>query len=349
MTLLAITRLTRLRYFLSLFIGLTAGLCCRSASAQITAPTQGGGVGVVWVTATTMELSFGTNGTGQGRVVAIAPTNSGMPVPLAAVDGQTYNAAPIYGQGDALGKGYVVYNGSDHKVTVTGLKPNTYYYITNAEYNADSTDIVYNTYGTSTARATNSAQPTPLPVELTSFTGNVDAHNRATLRWTTASERNTTYFALERSNDGTSFSEAGRVTAANNSIQNISYQWIDPQTLAKTTYYRLRQVDYDGALNYSSVIALVPTSHPGRLVEVYPNPSTGQEVNLLLQGYDNEHVTVHLSDALGRQVLEHSFIPTDAHYLNPISLPQSLASGTYILSFTSSSLTVQKRLIVSAN
>jgi hypothetical protein len=340
--------LTRLPYLLFSLVGIVASLYSHPTLAQVSAPTKGGGVGVVRVTATSMELNFGTNGTGQGRVVAIAATSDGMPVPLAAVDGQTYNAATTYGMGDTLGKGYVVYNGSDHKVTVNGLKPNTYYYITNAEYNADSTSIAYNTYGTSTARATSNVQASPLPVELTSFTGSVDAHNAAVLRWVTAFEGNTAYFALERSTDGTSFSEAGRVTAAGSSNQTIPYQWIDPQTLENTTYYRLRQVDHDGTPSYSSIVVLVPTPHISRLIEVYPNPSAGHEVKLLLHGYKNEAITLRLTNTLGRLVLVQSLVPTDTHFVVPLSLSQGLAPGTYILSLLGNT-PVQKRLVVSAN
>jgi hypothetical protein len=347
MTSLTITYPTRLSYLLSLVIGLIAGLCSHAASAQVTAPTRGGGVSVTRITATSMELTFGSNGTGQGRVVALAATQGGMPVPLTAVDGQSYAAAPTYGHGATLGDGYVVYNGPDHTATVTGLKPNTYYYITNAEYNADSTTIAYNTRGTSMAIATRS--PTPLPVELTSFTGSVDVRNLATLRWTSASERNTAYFALERSSDGNSFSEAGQLLAVGNSSQTLGYQWADPQLVASTTYYRLRQVDYDGTSAYSSVIALSPTSKVGHLVEVYPNPSAGQEVKLLLQGYDNEAITLLLCDALGRQVLTHSFTPTAGYYLAPLLLPPNLASGTYLLTLAGSGSTIQKRVIVSAD
>jgi hypothetical protein len=339
--------LTRLPYLLFSLVGIVAGLCSHPTLAQVSAPTKGGGVGVVWVTATTMELSFGTNGTGQGRVVAIAPTNNAMPVPLAAVDGQTYNAATTYGQGDPLGKGYVVYNGPDHKVTVTGLKPNTYYYITNAEYNADSTDIAYNTYGTSTARATSNAQPTPLPVELTSFTGNVDSHNLATLRWATASEHNTRHFALERSKDGTSFVEVGRVAAAGTSNQTLGYQWADSQPMARTTYYRLRQVDHDGTATYSSIVTLSPALKASRLVEVYPNPSAGQEIKIVLQGFDNESITLRLLDALGRQVFMRSVTPTDAHYLTTLSPLQGLAPGTYTLSLIGNNTFTQKRVVLS--
>jgi hypothetical protein len=351
MSSLAIIRLTRLHYSLSLFIGLTICLCSHLAAAQVTAPTRGGGVSVTRITATSMELTFGSNGTGQGRVVALAATQGGKPVPLTAVDGKSYTAAPTYGQGATLGEGYVVYNGPDHSATVTGLQPNTYYYITNAEYNADSTNIAYNTRGTSMAIATRSAttSPTPLPVELTSFTGSVDDRSLATLRWTTASERNTAYFALERSSDGNSFTEVGQLTAAGNSSQALGYQWTDAKPLASTTYYRLRQADYDGTSVYSSVVAVSPSSKADRIVEVYPNPSAGQEVKVLLQGFDNELITLRLCDALGRQVLAQSFTPTDSHYFAPFSLPPGLTSGTYLLSLAGSSSTVQKRIVVSTD
>lgn len=327
---------------------LSAGLPFRAALAQATAPSQGGGVSVVRATATTMELSFGTSGTGQGRVVAMAATNGGMPVPLAAADGQFYPADATYGQGAALGAGYVVYNGTSHAATVTGLEPGTYYYITNAEYNADSSGIAYNTHGTSMSTATRSAPPAPLPVELTAFAGTVDARGTAVLRWATATERNSDYFALERSADGTAFAEAGRVAAAGTSTQPLAYQWPDPQRLTQPTYYRLRQADRDGAVHYSAVVALAPALLPvARRVDVYPNPSAGRPVQLSLQGFGGEPLTLRLTDALGRPVLAQALTPSDAQYLAPLALPMGLASGTYVLTLAGSGSPVQKRIVVS--
>jgi hypothetical protein len=272
-------------------------------------------------------------------------------VPLTAANGTYYEAATTYGQGATLGQGYAVYNGPNHTVTVTGLQPSTYYYITNAEYNTDGNAIMYNTRGTSVAVATRSAvvSTSPLPVELTSFTGSIDAHNLATLHWNTASERNTAYFALERSTDSKSFSELTRVVAAGNSTQTLGYQWTDSQTLAQANYYRLRQVDNDGTATYSSVVVVAPVASTSHLVEVYPNPSAGQEVKVLLQGFDNEIIALQLHDALGRQILVRSFTPADAYSLTPLTLPQGLVPGTYILSLASKNYSSQKRIIVSDN
>lgn len=339
----------RLRYSLSLLIGLTASLGSRTASAQVTAPSQGGAVNAINVTATTMELSFGTGGTGQGRVIAIAATGGAVSVPLAAVNGNFYAAAPTYGRGETLGKGYAVYSGTGRSIMVTGLQPNTRYYVTNAEYNTDGTTILYNTRGSNMSLVTNngSVSTTPLPVELTSFIGAVDARSVATLHWTTASERNTAYFALERSADGISFVEASLLIAAGSSSQSVSYQWRDPQRLTHVTYYRLRQADLDGTVSYSGVVTLAPAPDIDRLVEVYPNPSAGQTIQLMLQGYNGEALELHLVDVLGRPVLTQILTPADAHTVVPLILPRGLAAGTYLLTLAGSSSPIQKRIIVS--
>jgi hypothetical protein len=341
----------RVHSILILVINLTIWLSGHIAVAQVTEPSKGGSVSVVRVTDTTMELKFGNDGTGQGRVLAIAATNGPSSVPLAAANNKFYIADSAYGKGSSLGKGYTVYTGSGHTTTVTGLKPNTYYYITNAEYNTDSTSIMYNTRGSSmimSTRNTKISTTNPLPVTLTSFAGKVDGHNLATLHWTTASEYNTAYFALERSAEGVSFTEVGRVPAAGASNQALAYQWNDLQHLTHLTYYRLRQADSDGTAVYSSVIALSPNNTlSSRLLEVYPNPSAGQNIQLLLQGYSGEPITLRLTDTLGRTVLFQSFTPADAHYLAPLSLRQALSSGTYVLTLASNGPPIQKRLTVS--
>jgi hypothetical protein len=329
--------------------GLLAGLSGHRAVAQVTAPTQGGMVNATKVTATSMELIFGTGGTGQGRVVAVAATGSNMWATLSAADNKFYSAAPDYGKGSPLGQGYAVYNGSGKSVVITGLQPRTRYYITNAEYNTDGSTILYNTSGGSVSVMTSDVPktPAPLPVELTSFTGAIDSYNVATLRWTTASERNTAYFALESSTDGSSFAEVSRVAAAGSSNQALSYHWTDPQRLAYTTYYRLRQADNDGTASYSAVVALAPTSATPRLVSVYPNPSAGQPMQLLVQGYAGEAFEVRVVDTMGRSVASQKLALATASATVPLALPHGLASGTYLVTLAGNGAPIQKRIVIS--
>lgn len=336
----------RLLFVLNLLL-LLVSTSLHKVVAQVVAPSEGGYVKLEAATATTMQLSFG--GKGQGRVVAIALSPQGYPVPLAAVDNTFYTANTTYSQGSPLGKGFAIYNGSGTTVVVQGLRPNTNYYITDAEYNTDGQGIAYNTQGTSIIATTRATDPmvAPLPVELVSFTGTVSAANLAALRWTTASEHNSSYFAIERSSNNQSFTEIGRVTAAGTSFQTLTYSWADPQPLTSTTYYRLRQVDLDATAQYSSVLALMPQkTFTQQTIEIYPNPSTSQTVQVALQGYGGETLNVRLFDNLGRVIYTNRISPASTVFLSPLLLPQSLEAGTYVLSFASATSHTQKRLII---
>jgi hypothetical protein len=341
-------RFTSIRLSLWL-VGLLVGLSSQSALAQVTTPSQGGMVNATNVTATTMELIFGSGGNGQGRIVALAPTGNDIWAKISITDNQFYTANSTYSQGSSLGQGYAVYSGSGHSVLVTGLQPRTRYYVTNAEYNTDGTSISYNTRGSSTYIVTSDAPKAvaPLPVELTSFSGAVDSYNTAMLHWATASERNTAYFAIESSTNNIIFTETGRVSAAGNSSRASSYQWIDPQRLSYTTYYRLRQVDNDGSVFYSSIVTLAPTPPTTRLVEVYPNPSAGQNVSISLQGYTGESLELRVVDSMGRSVASQTLTSATAYSTIPLLLPKGLTPGTYVLTLAGCGARVQKRITIS--
>ena len=100
---------------------------------------------------------------------------------------------------------------------------------------------------------------TPLPVELTAFTGAAQASTVA-LKWATASEKNSAYFQVERASAEApeQYKAIGQVTAAGSSTQALRYSFVDAQPLAQG-YYRLKQVDKDGTSAYSLVVAVRAT------------------------------------------------------------------------------------------
>ena len=95
----------------------------------------------------------------------------------------------------------------------------------------------------------------PLPIELISFDGYADGEVNV-LNWSTASERNNDYFTIERSEFGMKWQEIGKIDGAGNSSVEIKYEFIDQEPLVSTSYYRLKQTDYDGKYEYFDIISI---------------------------------------------------------------------------------------------
>lgn len=140
----------------------------------------------------------------------------------------------------------------------------------------------------------------PLPVELVSFTGIAfEDHNR--LEWTTASEVNNHFFDLERSDDGINFFSIGRVNGHGTTSMRNDYSFNDYSPIEGTNYYRLRQVDYNGAVTYSQIVTI--EFHRGNMTvtNIKPNPTNG-EVNFDFNSPLESTIHVVITDVTGRVV-----------------------------------------------
>lgn len=116
----------------------------------------------------------------------------------------------------------------------------------------------------------------PLPVSLLSFTAQQYGNNKSLLIWTTASEQRNKGFSVEHSPDGSSWNTAGFVNSKaeqGNSNVKLDYRFTDNAPGKGNNYYRLKQVDMDGAYVYSPV-RIVQFNRKGNPVAVYPNPAT---------------------------------------------------------------------------
>lgn len=169
------------------------------------------------------------------------------------------------------------------------------------------------------------APPAPLPVELTDFAiaGN---DKQAFLTWSTASERNSEAFVVERSADAKTFASLGSVKAMGISDRQTDYQFVDLLPLNGTSYYRLKQIDLDGASVHSNVVALERVGE--RRLVVYPNPAQSSSI-LVINGIENEQVTITLSDVSGRIVFHQDMLVSQGR--SELELPPGLVAGMYYL------------------
>lgn len=71
------------------------------------------------------------------------------------------------------------------------------------------------------------------------------------LNWSTSSEKENAMFIIERSEDGIQFTNIGAVKGAGNSSMHKDYSFLDNSKTKEQYYYRLRQIDYNGAFQTS--------------------------------------------------------------------------------------------------
>lgn len=117
--------------------------------------------------------------------------------------------------------------------------------------------------------------PQALPVELTQFEA-VGYPQWNIVKWTTASEHNSSHFVLHSSYDGENWREIATKDAAGNSTEEVRYSFID-YNQKELTYYRLVQVDIDGKYDVYGPISVMKSSRDKEIVK-YVN-SLGQEVS----------------------------------------------------------------------
>lgn len=108
----------------------------------------------------------------------------------------------------------------------------------------------------------------PLPVTLVSFTAKAEAGQNK-LVWKTTEETNNKGFEIERSADARTFEKIGFVDGNGDTEDDKTYHFTDLNPLA-TTYYRLKQLDYDGKSDYSRVISV---KGEGAILKIFPNPA----------------------------------------------------------------------------
>ncbi|MBX2965512.1 MAG: hypothetical protein KF845_05145 [Cyclobacteriaceae bacterium] len=154
----------------------------------------------------------------------------------------------------------------------------------------------------------------PLPVELEWFRASITPETSVLLEWRTASELNNEAFEVERSKDGFEFTSIARINGAGTTSQKTDYSMLDEQPLQGLSYYRLKQIDFDGTFTYSILRSVRRGDDP---FIVYPNPAGKQWVTFNRKV--NAVVINNLNQIVGRYAEAEGFDTSD------------LAPGLYIV------------------
>lgn len=184
-----------------------------------------------------------------------------------------------------------------------------------------------------------------LPVKLVSFnaTANQNEEMVAT-NWSTALEINNHYFEVERSTDAINFTTVGRVEGAGNSTSLLNYNFNDVKPLNGLSYYRLKQVDFDGAVSYSDIVGV--TLGKQSSVVMYPNP-TQNEFTIDIANA-SENTTVSIFDLNGREVFTRAYNQSEPSANKQISIQakETLSAGLYMVHVATNGTIFKQKLII---
>lgn len=163
-----------------------------------------------------------------------------------------------------------------------------------------------------------------VPLTLLSFAA-VNKPNSLLLNWKTENEINTSHFITERSDDAVHFTAIGNTPAYNSPGTHV-YQLEDLQPLNGTSYYRLKQVDNDGAFVYSNIIAISRNNAENKIT-VFPNP-VKDVVTITFTAGDQQRKLL-VTDTKGR-VVKTIMIPAGTTNIR-VNM-SALANGIYSIS-----------------
>ncbi len=186
---------------------------------------------------------------------------------------------------------------------------------------------------------------TALPVELTSFSASA-CGTTVNLAWSTATELNAYSFEIERSEDNNNWSCIGSVSAHGNSSTINDYEYLDELTNSGKYYYRLKQIDNDGAYEFSDVVDVnVGTPESYSLSQNYPNPfnpTTTINYSLPL----DSRVTINIYSITGELVRSLVNEDKSAGSYSVELNASDLASGTYFYRLIANDFVQTKKMLL---
>jgi hypothetical protein len=169
----------------------------------------------------------------------------------------------------------------------------------------------------------------PLPIVVNYLTGRRQGSNHL-LNWKvtcTTSPRAT--MTLERSSDGRNYSGIYNVTADAVRCQQ-PFDYIDANPLKGMNYYRLKIVDADGKVTYSTTVALLNAVKGFDIISIAPNPVVSNNFKLNVASALAGKMEIVIFDMQGRLVNKKTLSLIAGFNSLPVNVA-NLSSGTYTI------------------
>jgi Secretion system C-terminal sorting domain len=176
----------------------------------------------------------------------------------------------------------------------------------------------------------------PLPVTFTGFVARKNIDESLQLLWNVGEEINVKGYYVEASSDGNNFTNAGYVTANGKNIYSLNYL----DKLNQTTYFRVRNIDFDGRSKYTPIIKVYGKDKTVSQIEIYPTPAI--DAVTIQHNKSAQRATITLYTTDGKVILQKlAQLNTFQTQVNVGTLP----SGMYLVKYDDGTGNVQSKTL----
>lgn len=182
------------------------------------------------------------------------------------------------------------------------------------------------------------------PIELIDFKAEI-FHNTVMLTWFTGSEYNNEKFEIQASRAGQEFQKIGEISGNGTTTKHQEYSFEIENPINGTSYYRLKQIDFNGQFEYSKVVSVNFKGEGCQVGAIYPNPSKSGLVNLEYLSQNDDEVTVSVFDMTGKLKISYNLQVSNEE--NNLNLDFSdLNAGIYIVKIEVDRNPIHRKLII---
>lgn len=183
-----------------------------------------------------------------------------------------------------------------------------------------------------------------LPVNFTSLkatqqTGGIK------VEWTNLTESDVQEYTIERSVNGSNFVAIGTVAASHNNGGRADYSYLDISANDMLYYYRINAKGFDASSKYSNIVR-VNTRAGAVQLGIYPNPATGNQVNMQASALPKGQYTLRVINATGQQIMTKQLQHNGGSVTQSIELPATVRAGMYNLQLIGGDVNLTKTFII---
>jgi hypothetical protein len=175
----------------------------------------------------------------------------------------------------------------------------------------------------------------PLPVTLSSFTASLSGNQIVNLNWTTSMEINCSRFVVQRSFDGTDFTDIETIEGNGTTSLSHSYSATDQiySFNSDEIYYRLKQIDFDGKESFSNIIPL-KIRKENKTVAISPNPFK-DFVKINFESDKRQTLSIRIFSIAGKEIVSKKIWVNAGNNSIRIDGLSNIPRGNYLLQLIS--------------